>query len=161
MAAAMLPRRPPSVSIASMVFSSTPVSAPFHPACAAPMTRACGSANRIGPQSAALTPIASPDVRVTMASARGRDGGVPSPVGDYGIGRVESGTSERKFPGATPITSAMRRRFSVTCAGIVLRADASIQARINALRDAAFTGEKGVPQPGTAESREDANVMAP
>ena len=32
-----------------MVDSSTPVSAPFQPACAAPITRALASANRIGP----------------------------------------------------------------------------------------------------------------
>ena len=40
MAATMPLRSAPSFSIASMVDSSTPVSAPFQPACAAPITRA-------------------------------------------------------------------------------------------------------------------------
>ena len=65
-----------------------PVSAPFQPACAAPITRAFGSTNRIGPQSAAVTP---------MRDAFGpRDDGVrPRPRGalpgsacDHGIRRM-------------------------------------------------------------------------
>ena len=76
----MLLRSAPSFSIAAMVDSSTPVSAPFQPAWAAPMTRALGSANRIGPQSAAVTPMAIPSVRVTMASARGRASPCQGPV---------------------------------------------------------------------------------
>ena len=59
--------------MASRVASSTPVSAPFQPAWAAPITRAAGSANSTGPQSAAVTPSASPGVAVTMASACGRE----------------------------------------------------------------------------------------
>jgi len=61
----------PSFSIAAIVASSTPASAPFQPACAAPITPVLASANKIGPQSAVVTPIASPGVRVTIASARG------------------------------------------------------------------------------------------
>ena len=71
-AATMPERSAPSFSIAATVDSTTPVSAPFQPACAAPMTRAFGSASRTGPQSAAVMPMAKPSMRVTMASARGR-----------------------------------------------------------------------------------------
>ena len=66
-----------------------PVSAPFQPACAAPITRALGSTSRIGPQSAAVAPIARPSVRVTMASARGRDAALPRAGGDHDIGRMD------------------------------------------------------------------------
>ena len=65
----------PSRSIAATVASTTPVSAPFQPACAAPTTRASGSANRIMPQSAPVTPSASPGVAVTTPSQRGRASG--------------------------------------------------------------------------------------
>jgi hypothetical protein len=46
--------------------------APRQPAWAAATTRACGSANSTGAQSAVSTPSAMPGVAVTMASARGR-----------------------------------------------------------------------------------------
>ena len=65
-------RLAPSRSMAVTVDSTTPVSAPFQPACAAPMTRACWSAKRIMPQSAPVTPSANPAVAVTSASHRGR-----------------------------------------------------------------------------------------
>ena len=71
-AATMSLRLAPSRSIAVTVASTTPVSAPFQPACAAPMTRARWSANRIMPQSAPVTPSARPGVAVTSASHRGR-----------------------------------------------------------------------------------------
>ena len=45
--------------------------APRQPECAAPMTRAFASAKRIGPQSAVLTPSATPGWLVTIASAFG------------------------------------------------------------------------------------------
>jgi hypothetical protein len=61
----------PSRSIAATVASTTPLSAPLQPACAAPTTRAFGSANRIMPQSAPVTPSASPGVAVTRPSQRG------------------------------------------------------------------------------------------
>ena len=66
-------RLAPSVSMALTVASTTPASAPFQPAWAAPITRADGSTNSTGPQSAAVTPIARLSVRVTIASTRGRD----------------------------------------------------------------------------------------
>ncbi len=46
----------PSPTIAATTPSSTPPSAPFQPACAAPITPASGSASRTGPQSAVSTP---------------------------------------------------------------------------------------------------------
>ena len=49
-----------------------PVSAPFQPAWAAPMTPACRSAKSNTPQSAPVTPSASPGVAVTRPSQRGR-----------------------------------------------------------------------------------------
>jgi hypothetical protein len=58
--------------MAATVASTTPSRAPFQPACAAPTTRARGSANRIIPQSAPVTPSASPGVAVTIPSQRGR-----------------------------------------------------------------------------------------
>ena len=63
--------RAPSRVIAATVASMTPASAPRQPPCAAPMTRASGSANSTGAQSAASTPSAIPGTRVTMPSARG------------------------------------------------------------------------------------------
>ncbi len=64
----------PSFSISAMVASSTPrEGAPFQPAWAAPMTRALGSANSTGPQSAVVTPSARPSTFVTIASTRGRE----------------------------------------------------------------------------------------
>ncbi len=48
-----------------------PVSAPFQPACAAPITWALGSTNKVIPQSAPVTPSARPRVAVTSPSQRG------------------------------------------------------------------------------------------
>ena len=47
------------------------------------------SANRIGPQSAVDTPIASRATRVTMASARGPVLVRPWLVGDHDVGRMD------------------------------------------------------------------------
>ena len=71
-AAATSPRLAPRRSIAATVASTTPLSAPLQPACAAPMTRARRSANRIMPQSAPVTPSARPGVAVANPSQRGR-----------------------------------------------------------------------------------------
>ena len=76
-AAAMSLRLAPSRAIAATVASTMPLSAPFQPACAAPTTRAFGSANRIMPQSAPVTPSASPGVAVTTPSQRGLASGRP------------------------------------------------------------------------------------
>ena len=61
------------LSMAAMVFSSTPVKAPFQPACAAPMTRASASANSTGPAiGRSRRRWRCPGRSVTMASAFGR-----------------------------------------------------------------------------------------
>ena len=57
--------------MAATVASKIPESAPFQPACAAPITCASASASSTGPQSAVVIPTASPRTRVTTASARG------------------------------------------------------------------------------------------
>ena len=72
MAAPMLPSRAPSRTIAATVSSTTPDLAPRQPACAAPITPACGSASSTGAQSAVRMPRATPRMRVTMPSTRGR-----------------------------------------------------------------------------------------
>jgi hypothetical protein len=61
-------------SIAASTDSTTPASAPFQPACAAPMIRPSGSASRIGAQSAVRMPSAMPGRSVAMASALGLSG---------------------------------------------------------------------------------------
>ena len=68
MAAAMRPRRAPSFSMAATVASSTPPSAPFQPAWAAPITPALASANSTGAQSAVRMPSTTPGMAVTMPS---------------------------------------------------------------------------------------------
>ena len=101
--------------MAATVFSSTPVKAPFQPACAAPMTRASASANSTGPQSAVEAPIAMPGRSVTMASAFGRSPAKRFAYDDH-VGRMDLVGGEQAF-GATPIHAATRRRFSRTFAG--------------------------------------------
>jgi len=63
------PRR--GATIAVTVAPTTPLSAPFQPAWAAPITLAAGSARRTGTQSAVRMPRAMPRRSVTSASARG------------------------------------------------------------------------------------------
>src|ERR1043165_7086048 len=111
-------RSAPSCSIASTVFSSTPPSAPFQPACAAPITRAPGSINSTAPQSAALTPIARFSLSVTIASARGLELAPPPPAVFRDVG------------------------------GSVPRADAGIEALVDAARHATRAAEKRVAQAG-------------
>jgi len=69
----------------------------------------------IGPQSAAVTPMAIPSVRVTSASARGLSP-CHGPLATTTSGEwIWCALSRRS--GATPIRSAIRRRFSATRAG--------------------------------------------
>ena len=70
-AAAILLRSAPNSSIAARVARITPEIAPFHPACAAPITRAPASANSTGAQSAVRMPSAMPGVADTSASPSG------------------------------------------------------------------------------------------
>ncbi len=61
----------PFSSISFIVFSITPVNAPFHPACAAPITPFILSPKRIGAQSAVRIAIAISLLLVTKASSLG------------------------------------------------------------------------------------------
>src|SRR5580704_767022 len=117
-AATMSLRWAPSLSIAVTVASTTPVSAPFQPACAAPMTRARAFRPQLG-------------------------------YGDR-FGRVNlerhGETLRRRSelcrdPGAV-LGHRLRR---------VTRADATIQRRVNALRDPPETGEKAMRNAGNPE----------
>src|ERR1044072_6216329 len=77
----MMPLRvAPSFSIAEIVASSTPGSAPFHPAWAPPITRALGSTNSTGPQSAVETPSAMPGVLEATISAMEKLGATRSGI---------------------------------------------------------------------------------
>ena len=97
--------------MAAMVFSSTPVKAPFQPACAAPMTRASASANSTGPQSAVDAPMAMPGRSVTIASAFGRSP-AKGLADDDDVGRMDLVGGQQMARRATPIQAATRRRFS-------------------------------------------------
>ena len=76
--------------MAAIVASTTPPSAPFQPAWAAPITPARASAMSTGAQSAASTPSATPGRSVTIASALGAPGERPS-IRRYGqhLGRMD------------------------------------------------------------------------
>ncbi len=91
-------------------------------------------------------------MRVTMASARGRDAPGHGPVATTTSGEWIWYTL-RKCSGATPICSAIRRRFSATCGGIVVGADAAIEAVVDAAGDAAFAGEERMTQAGNGREQ--------
>ena len=67
-------RLAPSFSIAAIVVSTTPPSAPFQPAWQAPTTPALLSASSTGAQSAASTPSTMPGRLLTNPSALGAPG---------------------------------------------------------------------------------------
>ena len=115
-AATVLDGSAPRISIAATVFRSTPAKAPFHPAWAAPTTRAAASANRTGPQSAASTPSPMPGRSVTMASQRGRVSRVQGSV-TVATRLLWHWYTERRAGSSTPSSLATRRRFSVTAPG--------------------------------------------
>ena len=101
--------------MAPIAASITPASAPFQPAWTAPMTPACGSASRIGWQSAVSTAMAMPGWSVTMASAR------ILPISGNCAASLTTATSAEwvwctvsSAAGATPIASATRARLIAT-----------------------------------------------
>ena len=146
-AAAMRSGFAPSFRMASTVASMMPPSAPFQPACAAPITRAVPSQSSTGAQSAVSTPMASPGVLVTMASA---SGGV-SPF--HGASAITASAlcfwnTVMSLPGSAPSSSATRARFSTTLAACVARARPAIERGIDAARDAALAREESMPDPG-------------
>ncbi len=106
----------PRLIIAAIVASSTPATAPRHPACAAPITPAAGSANRTGAQSAVTMPSAMPGRSVTIASPRG-----PSPGFQANSTRIASApwtcVNPTSRSGAAPTARAARARFSSTASG--------------------------------------------
>src|SRR6266851_10341580 len=115
-AARMRPGSAPSATIAATVVATTPPSAPFQPAWAAPMTEAAGSARRTGTQSAVRMPRAMPGRPVTSASARGlssrRHGA--STVTTSGLWIWWQVT---RLSGARSSAAIARARFSATLSG--------------------------------------------
>ena len=116
MAARIDAGREPSRTMACTVACTTPLNAPCQPEWQAPTTRAMGSANSTGAQSAASTPSATPGARVTMASAFGR---FPAAQG-----LVTNTTSSpctwctvHSMDSGMPSSSMASRRFSATCWG--------------------------------------------
>src|ERR1700730_7933064 len=152
MAARMPPRSAPSFSIASTVASTMPVSAPFHPACAAPITRAFGSTNNIGPQSAAVTPMARPSVRVTIASARGREVPSPGPARAHAVGRVALPHAEKMLRTDAHLLRHTAAIFS-NAGGIVAGAEAAIEAGIDAAGYPALAAKERVTQAGNGRQQ--------
>ena len=125
-------RRAPSFSIAAIVASTTPLSAPFQPACAAPITPAVRSASSTGAQSAAITPSTTSGRSVTSPSALGAPGEVQRSVSTvstsvewiwYSVRR--SGSAAAEDLGDAPAVLAH-------VVGAVARAIAAVQRRIEA-----------------------------
>ena len=143
----MRARSAPHRSIAAIVASSTPVAAPRQPAWAAPMTPACWSASSTGPQSAVVTPMARPGVRVTMASARGRSCAVHGRSIVTDVGRMDLIGGEEAI---RPHPERRRHAGAVLgdVRGRVLGARAAIEAGIDAVGHAAVAREEGVPDAG-------------
>ena len=143
-AATTSPRRAPSRSIAATVASTTPVSAPFQPACAAPMTRArrvgeqdhaaigAGHAER-EPRRRRRQPVAAwAIVRRPGFGDRHRVGRVDL----VGHGEALRRDAERsRGPGAILGHRLMR----------VTRPDATVQRGIDPSRDPADAGKEAMP----------------
>ena len=112
MTAMMRRRAAPMASISSTIASSTPATAPRQPAWAAPTTRAAGSANSTGAQSAVTMPSAMPGAAVAMASASGR-------LSQPAVASTARApwTCRRARNAPAPSAAWMRWRFSATAAG--------------------------------------------
>ena len=150
---AALMRRPArrARAIAATVASITPSSAPFQPACAAPITRASASANRIMPQSAPVTPSAEArrrgDQRVATRPRLAREWR----RNRQRVGRMDL-IGDR--PGASGATERRRHARAVGDDGVlfVARADAAVERSIDAVGDAAAAGEERVARRRAASS---------
>ena len=143
-AARMRSRRAPSFSIAAIVASTTPPSAPFQPACAAPITPAAASASSTGAQSAAITPSTTPGRSVTSPSALGAPGEVQRCVPTVSdLGRMDLVQGQELGLG---VAEGLRHAPAVLAhvVGTVARAVAAIERRIEAGADAAAAGEEAV-----------------
>ena len=134
----------PSFSIAAIVASSTPVSAPFQPACAAPITPAL----RVGEQDRAA--VGGGDADREARHARDDRVGArrilarPWLLGDDHVGRMDlvagdemrRRDAERGRHAGAVLAHACRARRSSRCPPLRLCVDA--------VRHAAFAGEEGV-----------------
>src|SRR6266705_1345541 len=151
MAATMPLGSAPSFSIASTADSRMPDSAPFHPACPAPITRAFGSTNKLGP-------VGGGDAHgETLNASHDGVGARPRRVlrrsgGHHGIGRMDLVRAEKMLRG-----NAHLRRHPATVlrdiGRIVLRAEATIEAGVDAIRHAALARKKGVTQAGNGREQ--------
>ena len=123
-------------------------SAPRQPAWAAAMTRASGSQNRTGAQSAVSAPMASPGVRVTRASAS--DGSaIPGLVDDHRRRAVD--LVERQQPvGRDAQGLGDQGAVLPHSLRVVAGAETAIERAVNALRNAALAGEESVADAVTA-----------
>ena len=149
MAARMSPRAAPSRSMAATVASMTPPSAPRQPACAAPITRAL----RVGEQNRAAIRRGHADGERAHAGDDGVGAGPrvgrPRRFGDDDIRRVDLIEREE----AVRLDAERGRHAGAIfrdMRGIVLRAGAAIEARIEAARHAARAREEGVADAGQA-----------
>ena len=109
--------------------------------------RASPSQNKTGAQSAVSTPMASPGVAVTMASA---SGGV-SPF--HGASAITASAlcfwnTVSSRLGSAPSSSATRARFSATLAACVARARPAIERGIDAAGNAALAREESMAHAG-------------
>ncbi len=130
--------------MARTVFSSTPVNAPFQPACGRAMMRACASANSTGPQSAVEAPMAMAGWSVTMASALGRSR--QKAPGDDDIGRVDLVGGQQMarrhaHPGGDAAAVLRDKRLVVIRS---FKIGAEVEAPVDAAGDAARAGEIAV-----------------
>ena len=121
----------PRATMEATTACATPDFAPFHPACAAPITPAALSARRMGAQSAVKMPRANPTCEVTRASRAGRRLATPS-LPDLGDGNpmdlVDSQQRVRGNPqpiGASPPVFRNMQR-------VVGRSEPAVQRTINA-----------------------------
>ena len=131
-AAAIRSRRAPSPSIAAIVESVTPPSAPFHPACAAPITPASRSANSTGAQSA---------VRMLEHQA--------GPVGDQSIGlravRIGPRLDHRHRVGAVHLIDADQPPAGQDCFGRQLPVRGDVRGIVAAAQPAVQPGDDACP----------------
>jgi len=149
MAATMPLRSAPSFSMVSMVDSRMPVSAPFHPACAAPITRAPGRRT--------ISVRSRPRWRRCEALGAGDDGVRKRPAPCLAMAPWSpphrANGSARRLESARRDAQLFRhpRRFSSTWRGIVVGADAAVETAIDAAGHPALAVKKAWRRPGMAE----------
>ena len=138
-------RRAPSFSIAAIVASTTPPSAPFQPACAAPITPACG----IGQQHrrAVGRHHAQHDARPVghQRVGLGRAGRGPALARRRSARRSNgSGAAVSRSGSARPNVRGGAAAVLAHVVGLIARAVAAVQRRVEAAADAAAAGEEAM-----------------